>query len=83
MNSLRPHRLRIENGIFLDDKEMNCVTEYSVTQHEGDDLATLTIKMDVTILNHGQSVPEIKLTPSKITDEYAECDVRLVAGQKK
>lgn len=44
------NRLVIDNGIFLDDKKIEGVKEYSVNHNEEDNLATLTLKMDVTIL---------------------------------
>lgn len=33
-------------------------------------------------VQENESIPRVNLTPSKITDEYVECDVRLVAGHK-
>ena len=44
------HRLKIDNGIFLDGERLNCVREFSVIQREHDDYPCLTLKMDVTIL---------------------------------
>ena len=44
------HRLKIDNGIFLDGERLRGVLEYGVYQREGDDYSTLTLKMDVTIL---------------------------------
>ena len=52
MLSKRIHRLKIDNGIFLDEERLNGVREYSVIHNEEDDLATLTLKMDVTILGN-------------------------------
>ena len=46
------HRLKVDNGIFLDEKRLCGVREYSVVQDEEDDQATLTIKIDVTILSN-------------------------------
>ena len=46
------NRLVIDNGIFLDDKKLKGVREYSVIHNEEDDLAYLTLKMDVTILRN-------------------------------
>lgn len=46
------NRLVIDNGIFLDDKKIKGVREYSVIHNEEDDLATLTLKMDVSILRN-------------------------------
>lgn len=55
------NRLVIDNGLFLDDKRLIGVREYSVVQHEDDndndndnDIACLTLKMDVTILRHSR-----------------------------
>ncbi len=44
------NRLKIDNGIFLDETRLVGVREYSVIHNEEDNLATLTIKIDVTIL---------------------------------
>ena len=33
-------------------------------------------------VQENESIPRVNLTPSKITDEYVECDVRLVAGKE-
>lgn len=52
MLSKRIHRLKIDNGIFLDEERLNGVREYSVIQNENDDRACLTLKMDVTILGN-------------------------------
>lgn len=46
------HQLKIDNGIFLDGAMLNGVREYSVIHNEEDDLATLTLKMDVSILRN-------------------------------
>lgn len=48
------NRLVIDNGLFLDDKRLIGVREYSVVQHEDNDIACLTLKMDVTILRHSR-----------------------------
>ena len=52
VNSKGIHRLKIDNGIFLDGERLNGVREYSVIHNEHDDLACLTLKMDVTILGN-------------------------------
>lgn len=81
------HKLKVDNGIFLDEKGLYGIREYSVVHNEEDDQATLTIKMDVTILGVSQAdndmATRVNLTPTKIADGYTECDVRLEAGQKK
>ncbi len=38
------NRLVIDNGIFLDDKKLKGVREYSVIHNEEDNLATLTLE---------------------------------------
>lgn len=43
------HRLKIDNGIFLDGERLRGVLEYGVCQQNSDDYATLTLKMDVKI----------------------------------
>lgn len=52
VNSKGIHRLKIDNGIFLDGERLNGVREYSVIHNEHDDLACLTLKMDVAILGN-------------------------------
>ena len=49
------HHLKIDNGIFIDGERLKGVLEYGVCQQEGNDYATLTLKMDVTILNYGRT----------------------------
>lgn len=49
------HRLKVDNGIFLDGKRLYGIREYSVVQNKEDDQATLTIEMDVTILGDSQA----------------------------
>lgn len=49
---MRINVLKINNGIFLDDKYLEGVREYSIVQSEEDDIAVLTLKMDVTILDN-------------------------------
>ena len=49
------HHLKIDNGIFIDGERLRGVLEYGVCQQEGNDYATLTLKMDVTILNYGRT----------------------------
>jgi len=49
------HKLKVDNGIFLDEKRIYGIRKYSVVQKEGDNQATLTIEMDVTILGDSQA----------------------------
>lgn len=49
---MKTNVLKINNGIFLDNKKLERVREYSIVQSEEDDIAVLTLKMDVTILDN-------------------------------
>lgn len=49
------HKLKVDNGIFLDEKRIYGIRKYSVVQKEGDNQATLIIEMDVTILGDSQA----------------------------
>lgn len=44
------HVLEISNGIILDGKHLNGVREFRYEQKEGEQIGTLTLKMDVRIL---------------------------------
>ena len=54
------HKLKVDNGIFLDEKRIYGIRKYSVVQKEGDNQATLTIEMDVTILGDSQADNSIR-----------------------
>ncbi|MDB8711644.1 hypothetical protein [Mediterraneibacter gnavus] len=41
--------VKIDNGLFLDGKKLNCVKSYRLEQAEGDDIADLTVNMDVRV----------------------------------
>lgn len=41
--------VKIDNGLFLDGKKLNCVKSYRLEQVEGDDIADLTVNMDVRV----------------------------------
>lgn len=43
--------VKIDNGIFLDDKKLNCVRDYELKQAEGEDIAELAVKMDVLVFD--------------------------------
>ena len=84
------HRLKVDNDIFLDEKRLCGIREYSIVQNEEDNRATLTIQMDVTINNtdstdKDKEVTDVRanLTLKKIADRYAECDVRLVTDNDR
>lgn len=42
--------VKIDNGLFLDGKKLNCVKSYRLEEKEGDCVADLTVNMDVQIL---------------------------------
>lgn len=41
--------VKIENGIILDGKKLNCVKSYKLEQKEGECVADLTVNMDVQV----------------------------------
>lgn len=43
--------VKIENGISLDGKKLNCVKSYKLEQKEGECVADLTVNMDVQVFD--------------------------------
>lgn len=43
--------VKIDNGIFLDGKKLNCVRAYELKQADGEDIAELAVKMDVHVFD--------------------------------
>lgn len=43
--------VKIENGVILDGKKLNCVRAYELKQAEGEDIAELAVKMDVLVFD--------------------------------
>lgn len=43
--------VKIEKGIILDGKKLNCVRAYELKQAEGEDIAELAVKMDVLVFD--------------------------------
>lgn len=43
--------VKIDNGIFLDDKKLNCVRSYELKQAEGESIAEFAVKMDVQVFD--------------------------------
>ncbi|NSH06206.1 hypothetical protein [Mediterraneibacter gnavus] len=43
--------VKIDNGIILDGKKLNCVRAYELKQAEGEDIAELAVKMDVHVFD--------------------------------
>ena len=53
--------VKIDNGLFLDGKKLNCVKSYKLEQKERDDIAELTVNMDVRVFVRTISRPISKL----------------------
>lgn len=43
--------VKIENGVILDGKKLNCVRAYELKQAEEEDIAELAVKMDVLVFD--------------------------------
>ena len=43
--------VKIENGVILDGKKLKCVKSYKLEQKERDDIAELTVNMDVQVFD--------------------------------
>ena len=43
--------VKIDNGLFLDGKKLNCVKSYRLEEKEGDCVADLTVNMDVQVFD--------------------------------
>lgn len=59
--------VKIDNGVILDGNKLNCVRAYELKQADGEDIAVLTVKMDVRIRGKGDK-------PSDITVGNIEAD---------
>lgn len=59
--------VKIDNGVILDGKKLNCVRAYELKQAEGEDIAELAVKMDVRIWGKDAK-------PSNITVGSIEAD---------
>ena len=53
--------VKIENGVILDGKKLKCVKSYKLEQKERDDIAELTVNMDVRFFVRTISRPISKL----------------------
>lgn len=53
--------VKIENGIILDGKKLNCVKSYKLEQKERDDIAELTVNMDVRVFCKDDKPSDIKV----------------------
>lgn len=59
--------VKIDNGIILDGKKLNSVSAYELKQAEGEEVAELSVKMDVSIQGNDDN-------PSNITIGNIEAD---------
>lgn len=59
--------VKIDNGIILDGKKLNSVSAYEPKQAEGEEVAELSVKMDVSIQGNDDN-------PSNITIGNIEAD---------
>lgn len=59
--------VKIDNGIILDGKKLNSVSAYELKQAEGEEVAELSAKMDVSIQGNDDN-------PSNITIGNIEAD---------
>ena len=53
--------VKIDNGLFLDGKKLNCVKSYKLEQKERDDIAELTVNMDVRVFCKDDKPSDIKV----------------------
>ena len=53
--------VKIENGVILDGKKLNCVKSYKLEQKERCDIADLTVNMDVLIFDKDAKPSDIKV----------------------
>ena len=51
--------VKIDNGLFLDGKKLNCVKSYRLEEKEGDCVADLTVNMDVQVFDGIIKTPSI------------------------
>lgn len=53
--------VKIEKGVILDGKKLNCVKSYKLEQKERCDIADLTVNMDVLIFDKDAKPSDIKV----------------------
>lgn len=53
--------VKIENGVILDGKKLKCVKSYKLEQKERDDIAELTVNMDVRVFRKDDKPSDIKV----------------------
>ncbi len=49
---MKLHKLKVDEGLFLDGSRLRGVSAYKVEQNENEDFACLTLKMDVLLLGN-------------------------------
>lgn len=52
---------KIDNGVILDGKKLKCVKSYKLEQKERDDIAELTVNMDVRVFCKDDKPSDIKV----------------------
>lgn len=57
--------VKIENGVILDGKKLKCVKSYKLEQKERDDIAELTVNMDVRVFCKDAKQSDIKVETIK------------------
>lgn len=57
--------VKIENGVILDGKKLECVKSYKLEQKERDDIAELTVNMDVRVFCKDAKQSDIKVETIK------------------
>lgn len=58
--------VKIENGVILDGKKLKCVKSYKLEQKERDDIAELTVNMDVRVFCKDAKQSDIKVETIKV-----------------
>lgn len=53
--------VKLENGVILDGKKLKCVKSYKLEQKERDDIAELTVNMDVRVFRKDDKPSDIKV----------------------
>lgn len=51
--------VKIDNGVILDGKKLNCVRAYELKRADGEDIAELAVKMDVLVFDGTIKTPGI------------------------
>lgn len=57
--------VKIDNGVILDGKKLKCVKSYKLEQKERDDIAELTVNMDIRVFCKDAKQSDIKVETIK------------------